>query len=367
VVTLSGFSTGRVHLDSEIPARLFGHFPDDREVALYTLSNPSGMTLTVTDYGGIITSLRVPDRRGEFQDVVLGYDRLEDYLEETPYFGAIIGRYANRISEGRFALDGKRYELAVNNGKNHLHGGVKGYDKVLWQAKPFVDGDDHGIVFTYLSTDGEEGYPGNLNVQVTYRLTPDNTLVFSYRATTDRATPINLTQHSYFNLAGPSSNSILDHVLVLRANAFTPIDEGLIPTGEIRLVEGTPFDFRTPRAIGTFIDSGGEQLEYGRGYDHNFVLSDTTSVLHQAARVVEPGSGRIMDVYTTEPGIQFYSGNFLDGSLIGKSGRPYEYRSGFCLETQHFPDSPNQPAFPSTILRPGETFSSQTVYSFTMD
>ncbi len=357
----------KIQHHTEITAVPFGSLPDGREATLYTLNSPAGMMMAVTDYGGIITSLTAPDRDGILEDIVLGYDNLNAYLEETPYFGAIIGRYGNRIAGGSFSLDGETYELAVNNGENHLHGGLKGFDKVLWDAEPFSDGEDRGIVFRYVSRDDEEGYPGNLTVEVTYRLTSDDRVVFTYEATTDAATPVNLTQHSYFNLAGPSSSSILDHQLTLSADSFTPIDVGLIPTGEIRSVAGTAFDFRTPVDIGARIDSGGEQLDFGLGYDHNFVLSDTTEGLRLAARVFEPESGRIMKVFTTEPGIQFYSGNFLDGSLMGKNGNPYEYRSGFCLETQHFPNSPNQPDFPSTILRPGETYSTQTVYAFSTD
>ncbi len=359
-----GCSLEKTELNTDITAVPFGSLPDGRQATLYSLVSPSGMTMTITDYGGIITSLTAPDRDGILEDIVLGYDNLEAYLEETPYFGAIIGRYGNRIAGGRFSLGGETFELAVNNGENHLHGGLKGFDKVLWDAEPFSDGDDRGIVFSYVSVDGEEGYPGELSVEVTYRLTSDDRVVFTYEATTDEATPINLTQHSYFNLAGPSSGSILHHELMLSAESFTAIDVGLIPTGEIRSVEGTAFDFRTPVAIGERIGSGGEQLDFGLGYDHNFVLSDTTEGLRLAARVFEPESGRIMTVFTTEPGIQFYSGNFLDGSLIGKNGNPYEYRSGFCLETQHFPNSPNQSDFPSTILRPGELYSTQTVYAF---
>ena len=364
---LAGCSLEKIELNTDVTAAPFGRLPDGRQATLYTLVNPSGMMMAVTDYGGIITSLTAPDRDGILEDIVLGYDNLEAYLDETPYFGAIIGRYGNRIANGRFFLDGETFELAVNNGENHLHGGLKGFDKVLWDAEPFSDGEDRGIVFRYLSPEDEEGYPGNLTVEVTYRLTSDDRVIFTYEATTDAATPVNLTQHSYFNLAGPSSSSILDHELMLSADRFTPIDAGLIPTGEIRSVAGTAFDFRTPVDIGARIGSGGEQLDFGLGYDHNFVLSDTTEGLRLAARVFEPESGRIMTVFTTEPGIQFYSGNFLDGSLMGKNGNPYDYRSGFCLETQHFPNSPNQPDFPSTILRPGERYSTQTVYAFSTD
>ena len=350
-----------------IQSRSFGQLPDGREATIYQITSQSGMTMEVTNYGGIITSLTAPDRNGEFEDIVLGYDNLEDYLAETPYFGAIIGRYGNRIANGQFMLDGETYTLARNNGDNHLHGGIQGFDKVLWDAEPFSMGDQFGIVFTYESPDGEEGYPGNLSVKVTYLMTADNRLIFSYQATTDKATPVNLTQHSYFNLAGPDSDTILDHELMLAADRFTPIDEGLIPIGELRPVEGTPFDFTYATPIGQRIDADDEQIAYGLGYDHNWVLSDTTSAMRLAARVRHPGSGRVMEVLTEEPGIQFYAGNFLDGTLTGKDGNVYEHRSGFCLETQHFPDSPNQSAFPSTILRPGETYRTRTVYVFTTD
>ena len=350
-----------------VTSESWGRLPDGREVTLFHIVSPSGMKMDVTNYGGIITLLTVPDRNGKFADIVLGFDSLESYLENTPYFGAIIGRYGNRIAEGRFSLDGENYELALNNGANHLHGGLVGFDKVLWDAEPFSDEENHGVIFKYESADGEEGYPGNLSVEVKYRLTPDSRVVFSYKATTDKATPVNLTQHTYFNLAGPASNSILGHELMITAAEFIPIDSNMIPTGELRAVDGTPFDFRTPVTIGERINAGGKQLEYGRGYDHNFVLPIVATSLNLVARVFEPSSGRIMTVITTEPGLQFYSGNFLDGTLVGKGGVVYEHRSGFCLETQHFPDSPNQSAFPSTILRPGETYSSHTMYAFTAE
>jgi aldose 1-epimerase len=354
-------------VEAGIQSRSFGTLPDGRDVTIYKVTSPTGMVMEVTNYGGIITRLTAPDRDGKFEDIVLGYDNLEGYLTETPYFGAIIGRYGNRIGKGQFTLDGETYTLAQNNGENHLHGGIQGFDKVLWNAEPFSMGNEYGIVFTYESPDGEEGYPGTLKARVTYMLTADNRVIFSYQATTDKATPVNLTQHSYFNLAGPSSDSILDHELMLAADHFTPIDSGLIPTGEIRPVEGTPFDFTTVTPIGERINADDEQIVFGLGYDHNWVLSDMTSAMRLAARVHEPTSGRVMEVLTEEPGIQFYSGNFLDGKITGKGGNVYEYRSGFCLETQHFPDSPNQSAFPSTILRPGETYQTRTIYAFTTD
>jgi aldose 1-epimerase len=354
-------------VEAGIQSRSFGTLPDGRDVTIYKVTSPTGMVMEVTNYGGIITRLTAPDRDGKFEDIVLGYDNLEGYLTETPYFGAIIGRYGNRIGKGQFTLDGETYTLAQNNGENHLHGGIQGFDKVLWNAEPFSMGNEYGIVFTYESPDGEEGYPGNLSVKVTYLLTADNRVIFSYQATTDKATPVNLTQHSYFNLAGPSSDSILDHELMLAADHFTPIDSGLIPTGEIRPVAGTPFDFTTATPIGERINADDEQIVFGLGYDHNWVLSDMTSDMRLAARVHEPTSGRVMEVLTEEPGIQFYAGNFLDGTITGKGGNVYEYRSGFCLETQHFPDSPNQSSFPSTILRPGETYQTRTIYAFTTD
>lgn len=354
-------------IEPGVRSRSFGQLPDGRDVTLFQVSSPSGMVMEVTNYGGIITRLTAPDRDGEYVDVVLGYDELDAYLAETPYFGAIIGRYGNRIANGQFELDGETYTLAQNNGENHLHGGIQGFDKVLWEAQPFSMGSEYGVVLNYESPDGEEGYPGNLSVRVTYMLTADNRLIVSYQATTDKATPVNLTQHTYFNLAGPGSDSILDHQLMIAADHFTPIDGGLIPTGEIRPVADTPFDFTEATAIGARIDEEDEQLANGLGYDHNWVLSDLSSDMRLAARVFEPTSGRVLEVLTEEPGLQFYAGNFLDGTLTGKYDEIYEYRSGFCLETQHFPDSPNQPAFPSTILRPGETYQTRTIFAFSTD
>ena len=344
----------------------FGTTHRGEAVSVYTLKNAHGIELRVLDYGGIILSLQVPDRSGRLDDVVLGFDSLGDYERGSPYFGALIGRYGNRIARGRLTLDGRTYTLATNNGPNHLHGGVRGFDKVVWTAAPFERGDSVGLVLNYTSSDGEEGYPGTLRATVTYTLTKANQLIFDYHATTDRATPVNLTQHSYFNLAGDGKGDILGHVVTLNADRFTPVDSTLIPTGEIRSVAGTPFDFRTPTAIGARIDRDDEQLRYGRGYDHNFVLNKgaTGNEPTLAARVYEPTSGRVMEVATTEPGLQFYSGNFLDGTLQGKRGVVYRHRYGFAMETQHFPDSPNKPAFPSTILRPGEEYRSRTIYRF---
>jgi len=325
------------------------------------------MEVRAMTYGGIVVSLRVPDRQGRLDDVVLGYESAAAYAKNDPYFGAIIGRYGNRIAKGRFTLDGKTYELATNNGPNHLHGGIKGFDKVMWKGDPFQNDAGAGVIFTYTSPDGEEGYPGTLKVRVTYTLTNKSELEVDYHATTDKPTIVNLTQHSYFNLAGQGTRDILDHRLRLNADRFTPVDAALIPTGELAPVEGTPLDFRQPSAIGARIDQDNQQLKNGTGYDHNWVLNGTGSGLHLAARVVEPTTGRTLEVSTTEPGVQFYTGNFLDGTITGKQGRVYKRRYGFCLETQHFPDSPNEPKFPSTILRQGEEYVSRTVMAFGVD
>ena len=346
----------------------FGTTREGEAVSLYTLRNANGIEARVTDYGGIIVSLMVPDRNGRFADVVLGFDSLEPYLAGHPYFGAIVGRYGNRIANGRFTLDGQTHTLARNNGPNHLHGGAKGFDKVVWDAEPFEREGATGLVFSYTSPAGEEGYPGTLQARVTYTLTDDDELIFDYHATTDAATPVNLTQHSYFNLAGEGTGDILNHVVTIDADRFTPVDSTLIPTGELREVTGTPFDFRQATTIGSRIGQAEEQLRFGGGYDHNFVLEkqgDPSSAT-RAARVYEPTSGRVMEIRTTEPGMQFYSGNFLDGTLRGKSGAAYRHRHGFAMETQHFPDSPNQPGFPSTILRPGQEYRSRTIYRFSV-
>lgn len=340
---------------------------DFDSIRRFTLTNAAGMKVKVTNYGAIITSIVVPDRNGNFADVALGHDRVEDYMNavDKPYFGAVVGRYGNRIAGGTFTLDGETYTLATNNGNNHLHGGVIGFDKVVWDAAP-VEGDGWvGVEMTYRAKDMEEGYPGNLDVTVTYRLSDENELTVAYRATTDKPTPVNLTQHTYFNLKGEGVGNILDHELLIAASHYTPVDEELIPTGEIAAAQGTPLDFTEPKRIGRDIDEDHPQLERGLGYDHNFVLDgrDRPGV-HLAARVYEPSSGRELEIHTDQPGVQFYCGNFLDGRLTGKSGRQYVYRGGFCLETQHFPDSPNRPSFPSTILRPGENYESRTVFEF---
>jgi aldose 1-epimerase len=345
----------------------FGTTADGAAVDLYTLTNASGMEVRAMTYGGIIVSLRVPDRTGALGDVVLGYDTLDGYLKASPYFGAIIGRYGNRIARGRFKLDGKEYKLATNNGPNALHGGAKGFDKVVWKAESFQDQRGVGVVFTNTSADGEEGYPGKLDAKVTYTLADDNSLGFEYQAVTDKPTPVNLTQHSYFNLAGAASGDILGQELMMKASRFTPVDKTLIPTGELKSVEATPFDFRTPTAIGARIEAKDQQIEFGPGYDHNWVLDrEPGDGLQLAARVHDPASGRVMEIKTTEPGLQFYSGNFLDGTITGKDQHVYTRHAGMCLETQHYPDSPNEPKFPSTILKPGEEYRSHTVYTFSV-
>jgi aldose 1-epimerase len=344
----------------------FGHLPDGTEVRLFTLDNGRGMRATITNYGGIVTSLLVPGPGGDTADVVLGYDSLEGYLRGSPYFGAIVGRYANRIAKARFTLDGRRYTLAANNDGNSLHGGLRGFDKVVWHAAPFSDSTEAGVRLSYVSADGEEGYPGRLDVEVTYALTDAHTLRADYRARADKPTVLNLSHHGYFNLAGHASGDILGHGIEILADRFTPVDSLLIPTGEVRGVSGTPMDFRTPTAIGARIAQDDQQLRFGKGYDHNWVLNGETGTLRLVARVREPRSRRTMEVYTTEPGIQFYSGNFLDGTNVGKGGVPYRHRAGFCLETQHFPDSPNHPDFPSTVLRPGQEMRSTTIYHFSV-
>lgn len=346
----------------------FGKMPDGRAVSLYTLVNASGMKADITNYGGIIVRLYAPDRHGQLDDVVLGFDSLDRYLKATTYFGALIGRVGNRIAHGRFTLDGKAYTLATNNTPGnipcHLHGGNVGFDKVLWRAEPLTTNGIAGLRLTYRSPDGEEGYPGNLTATVTYWLGNDNSLKVEYSATTDKPTPVNLTQHSYFNLKGEGSGDILGHVLMLKGSRLTPVNAGLIPTGALVPVKGTAFDFTSPHAIGERVDAADEQIRLGGGYDHNWVLDHTTGALELAATVFEPVSGRTLEVWTREPGLQFYCGNFLDGSNVGKHGHAYQFRHGFCLETQHYPDSPNQPGFPSIILRPGQTYATETVFRF---
>jgi aldose 1-epimerase len=343
----------------------FGKTREGKSVDIYTLTNASGMEARITNFGAILVSVKTPDRNGKLDDVVLGFDTVDGYSGEHPYFGAIVGRYGNRIAKGRFTLNGKEYKLATNNGPNALHGGIKGFDKALWQAQPV---GNSALKLTYLSKDGEEGYPGNLTVTVTYTLSDANELRLDYTASTDKDTVINITNHSYFNLAGQGTGDVLGHRVMLNADRFTPVDSTLIPTGELRPVAGTPFDFRQPHAIGERIDAKeDQQIQFGGGYDHNWVLNGNMGTLRSAARVVEPKSGRVLEVQTTEPGVQFYTGNFLDGTIKGKGGKVYDKRYGFCLETQHFPNSPNEPKFPSPVLKAGDTYKSTTVFKFSAE
>jgi aldose 1-epimerase len=344
----------------------FGTLADGTAVDLYTLTNAKGLEMRVTNYGAIIVSLKVPDKAGALGDVVLGYNKIDDYVKDTPYFGAVVGRYGNRIGGSKFTLDGKTYKLTANDGVNTLHGGLKGFDKLLWTAIPAASGA--ALQLSLTSKDGDEGYPGTLQLLVTYTLTDENALIVDYLAKADKATPVNVTQHSYFNLAGEGVGTIDNHVMQIHADKYTPVAKGLIPTGELASVEGTPFDFRTPTAIGARIASTHPQMVLGSGYDHNWVINWPPGMaadkLAPVVRVTEPTTGRTLEVESTEPGVQFYTGNFLDGHLVGKSNRPYVKRGAFCVETQHFPDSPNQPKFPSTIVRPGKDYQSQTVFRF---
>jgi aldose 1-epimerase len=350
-----------------ITQEIFGKISETETADIFTLRNVAGMTVRISNYGGTIVSWTAPDKDGNYEDITLGCDSLAGYQKGVPYFGALVGRYGNRIANGKFTLDGKTYNLAVNNGKNALHGGLKGFDKVIWKALT-VDGDEPKLVLNYTSKDGEEGYPGSLSVEVIYTLTKDNSLKIDYKATTDKATVVNLTNHAYFNLAGVKNISpILDHELTLNADKFLPVDKTLIPTGELKSVTGTPFDFSKARKIGLQInDTTDIQIKYGGGYDHCWVLADSSKSLKLAATVHEPKSGRLMEVLTTEPAFQFYTGNFLDGSNTGKGGSIYSKRTGFCLETQHYPDSPNKPKFPSTVLRPNQIYQTSTVYKFSV-
>ncbi len=330
---------------------------------LYTLNNANGIEVAITNYGGIVQAIRVPDKNGKMGDIVMGFDSIDGYLSTHPYFGAIIGRYGNRIAKGKFSIDSVEYSLATNNGQNHLHGGVKGFDKVLWDAE-IIEGDNGEVLsLDYISENMEEGYPGNLNVNVQYELDSKNQLKITYKAKTNKATHINLTNHSYFNLKG--SGDILSHELMVNADNYTPVDSTLIPTGEIANVKGTPFDFAKPTAIGTHINDENEQIKFGGGFDHNYVLN-THTIKDVIAKVFEPTTGRVIEVFTSEPGVQFYTGNFLDGTIKGKGELTYNYRSGLCLETQHFPDSPNKSNFPSTLLKPGEDYETSTIYKFSV-
>ncbi len=346
----------------KVESQDWGETPEGQGIQLYSIVNGRGAEAQITNYGGIVVSLKVPDRDGRLDDVVLGYDTLPEYVDDLSYFGCIVGRYANRIAGGRFTLNGVGYTLTANERWNHLHGGIKGFSKVVWDARTVERGGSAGVMLSYLSWDGEEGYPGNLMANVAYLLTEDDELRIEYEATTDRDTVVNLSHHSYFNLAG--GGDVLDHELTMHADRFTPVDGELIPTGEFRGVEGTPMDFTAPTAIGERIEADYEQLELAGGYDQNWVLNRVGPGLSLAARVHHPGTGRTMEMSTTEPGVQFYSGNQLPTSITGRMGSQYGPRHGFCLEAQHFPDSPNRPEFPSTVLREGETYRQTTVYRF---
>ncbi|WP_409628449.1 aldose epimerase family protein [Gilvirhabdus luticola] len=348
--------------EPSIEKSYFGSMPNGQTVELYKLKNTHGMEVEVITYGGIITSLKVPDKVGQIEDVVLGYDTLQQYIQSNPFFGALIGRYGNRIAKGKFSLNSTEYTLAINNGNNHLHGGNKGFDKVLWSAQALEA--DNALKLTYISNDTEEGYPGTLSTTVTYTLTDNNELKVLYEATTDKPTIVNLTQHSYFNLSGDMSKPITDHELLIDADSYLPVDKSLIPTGEFRSVENTPFDFRIAKPIGQDISANIQQLKIGKGYDHNWVLNYQDKGIRFAASAYHPSSGRLLEVFTTEPGMQFYSGNILDAAYFGKNGVTYKDRTGFCLETQHYPDSPNQEEFPSVVLNPGEQYRSNTVFKF---
>ena len=344
---------------SQISREPFGRTRDGASVDLFTLRNSKGVEARICTYGGIVVSFKAPDRHGKMGDVVLGYDHLDGYLTNNPFFGCLVGRYGNRIAGGKFKLEGKEYSLAVNNGPNALHGGLKGFDKVVWEPSVRTAPDGAALQLKYLSKDGEEGYPGNLQVTALYTLTDENELRLDYEAATDKTTIVNLTQHSYFNLAG--KGDVLNHLVMMPADKFTPVDGTLIPTGELRPVEGTPFDFRKPTAIGERINNDDKQLKFGSGYDHNWVSSKPPGELGLAAQVYEPSSGRVLEVLTTEPGMQFYTGNHL-GGIIGKGGWAYKSRSAFCMEPQHYPDSPNHPDFPSTVLKPGEAYKNTIIY-----
>jgi aldose 1-epimerase len=339
---------------------------DGETVTLYTFKNKGGMEVRIMNYGGIITHLFVPDRDGKIEDIVLGFDNLEDYLSKSPpYFGAIVGRYGNRIANGKFTLNGVEYNLARNNGPNHLHGGIKGFDKVVWNAETFENGDAVGLKLNYLSKDMEEGYPGNLNLVVTYTIKATNEIQIDYQATTDKSTVVNVTQHSYFNLTGNAKRDILDHKVMIKSDYLIPVDAGLIPTGELLPVAGTPFDFNTTTTVGTRIEHDDVQLKLGGGYDHCWVLNKSAEdALEWVVKAIDQESGRVMELATTEPGVQFYTGNFLDGTLIGKGNVTYQQRFGLCFEPEHYPDSPNQKNFPSVVLNPGETYKTTTIWKF---
>jgi len=364
-VGLTGCATPCMqHKECNVTTAYYGKTKDGVAVNIHTLVNKNGMAFDVIDYGATITAIRVPDQNGKCGDVALGFTNLADYEAKSPYFGCAVGRYGNRIAKGKFTLGGQTYTLATNNGPNALHGGLKGFDKVVWNGQASKTAAGPAVTFTHVSKDGDEGYPGTLTMKMVYTLTDANEIRLDYTATTDKDTVVNLTNHSYFNLAGQGQGDILGHLLLLNAEHFTPVDATLIPSGELRPVKGTPFDFTKPVAIGARIAQDDEQLKFGGGYDHNWVLEREDGGLCLAARVTEPTSGRVMEVFTTEPGVQFYCGNFLDGTLTGKDGKVYKHRYGFCLETQHYPDSPNHPNFPPTTLKPGQTYQTTTVYKF---
>jgi aldose 1-epimerase len=367
-LTLMLFSIEACRMNRKDPrpvtTTVFGTLPDKRDVTQYTLTNSSGVVVRIIDYGATITSIQVPNRNGKIEDVVLGYDSIQGYIEGSAYLGAIVGRYGNRIGKGQFSLDGKQYQLTVNDGENHLHGGKVGFDKVLWDGKVLRDSKEPSAQFQYVSRDGEEGFPGTVTLTVTYALTEKNELRIEYAGTTDKPTILNPTQHSYFNLSGTHTNTILHNQLLIEADSITLVDQGLIPTGQLSGVENTPMDFRTATDIGSRINDPYEQLVLGHGYDHNWVLRGSAGQVRKAAELYEPTSGRLMAVYTDQPGLQFYSGNFLDGKVMGKGGIAYQPRTGLCLETQAFPDTPNKPHFPQVTLRPGQTYHQTTIYQF---
>jgi aldose 1-epimerase len=364
LLTLAACKSTDPGVKGSVTKQEFGKTAKGEAVDLYVLKNKNGVEAAITTYGGIVAWLKTADKQGLLANIALGFYNLDGYLKEPPYFGALIGRYGNRIAKGKFTLDGKQYTLAKNNGENSLHGGIRGFDKQLWTAEPKSTPDSQGLLLKYTSKDGEEGYPGTLDVTVTYTLDDNDEMSIHYRARTDKTTVLNLTNHTYFNLAGEGKGDILEHSMTINAGRFTPVDAGLIPTGELKSVEGTPFDFRKPFPIGARINASHEQLKLGRGYDHNYALDRSGPGLELAARASEAATGRVLEVWTTEPGVQFYTGNFLDGTIIGASNSPYGHRSGFCLETQHYPDAPNQPVFPTTVLKPGEEYRSSTVWKF---
>ena len=351
-------------VESMIEKTLFGKLADGKEVYAYTLKNSSGMEAKIINYGAAVVSLTAPDKNGKYADIVLGYDNIEGYVNDKAFFGAIVGRYGNRIAKGKFTLDGKEYKLATNDGENHLHGGVIGFNKVVWDAEPIESSTSPALKLTYVSKDGEEGYPGTVTLNVTYTLTSDNQLRIDYEGTTDKTTVLNPTHHSYFNLSGDPNKTILDNIVMIDADKTTPVDKGLIPTGVLTDVANTPMDFRTPKVIGKEINANFDQLKFAGGYDHNWVLNKHQETLPKVASVYEPVSGRFMEVFTDQPGLQVYSGNFLNGTVKGKNGIMYQKRTGLCLEAQKFPDSPNKPQFPSPVLKPGETYKQTTIYKF---